>query len=133
MDVVPATEPSAWRFPPFSAERSGGRVWGRGTTDVKGSLAAAVVGIGLLPRAELAGTVLVSASVGEERIEGLAVGHVLERHPVRTAIVCEPTGLALGLGHRGRASVVVEAAGPRRPHLARGTRRRRVGSTRSTG
>lgn len=118
MDAVPATEPAAWRFPPFSAERSEGRVWGRGATDVKGSLAAAVVGIGLLPRAELAGTVLVSASVGEERIEGLALGHVLERHAVRTAVVCEPTGLAVGLGHRGRASFVVEAAG-RAAHTSR--------------
>jgi len=111
MDVVPATEPATWRFPPFAAERREGRIWGRGTTDVKGSLAAAVVGIGLLPRADLAGLVIVSASVGEERIEGLAVGHLLERHPVRAAIVCEPTGLAVGLGHRGRASLVVEAEG----------------------
>lgn len=118
MDVVPATEPAAWRFPPFSAERSEGRIWGRGTTDVKGSLAAAIVALGTLPRSEFAGTVLVSASVGEERIEGLAVGHVLERHPVRTAIVCEPTGLQLGLGHRGRAGVVVEAAG-RAAHTSR--------------
>ena len=71
-----------------------------------------------LPRAEFAGTVLVSASVGEERIEGLALGHVLERHPVRAAIVCEPTGLALGLGHRGRAGVVIEAEG-RAAHTSR--------------
>jgi putative selenium metabolism hydrolase len=118
MDVVPATEPSAWRFPPFSAERAEGRIWGRGATDVKGSLAAAVVGVGLLPREALAGSVIVSASVGEERIEGLAVGHVLDRHPVRAAIVCEPTGLAVGLGHRGRASIVVEAEG-RAAHTSR--------------
>jgi putative selenium metabolism hydrolase len=118
MDVVPATEPATWRFPPFAAERREGRIWGRGTTDVKGSLAAAVVGIGRLPRTELAGPVIVSASVGEERIEGLAVGHVLERHPVRAAIVCEPTGLAVGLGHRGRASLVVEAEG-RAAHTSR--------------
>jgi putative selenium metabolism hydrolase len=117
-DVVPATEPGAWRFPPFSAERADGRIWGRGATDVKGSLAAAVVGIGLLPREALAGPVLVSASVGEECVEGLAVGHVLERRPVRAAIICEPTGLAVGLGHRGRASVVVEAAG-RAAHTSR--------------
>jgi putative selenium metabolism hydrolase len=118
MDVVPATEPSAWRFPPFSAERAEGRIWGRGATDVKGSLAAAVVGVGLLPREALAGSVIVSASVGEEHIEGLAVEHVLDRHPVRAAIICEPTGLAVGLGHRGRASIVVEAEG-RAAHTSR--------------
>ena len=111
LDVVPATEPEAWRYPPFSGERAEGRIWGRGATDVKGSLAALVLALGTLPRTEIAGTLMVSASVGEERIEGLAVGHVLAAHPVRAAVVCEPTGLRLGLGHRGRASLVVEAAG----------------------
>ena len=118
LDVVPATEPEAWRFPPFSGERAEGRVWGRGATDVKGSLAALVVALGTLPRGEIAGTFLVSASVGEEHIEGLAVGHVLATHPVRAAIICEPTGLRLGLGHRGRASLVVQAAG-RAAHTSR--------------
>lgn len=118
MDVVPATEPEAWRHPPFSGARAEGRIWGRGATDVKGSLAALVVGLGSLPRAEFAGTLVVSASVGEEHIEGLAVGHVLAAHPVSTAVICEPTGLRLGLGHRGRASLVVEAAG-RAAHTSR--------------
>jgi putative selenium metabolism hydrolase len=111
MDVVPATEPDAWRHPPFSGEHAEGRIWGRGTTDVKGSLAALVVALGTLPRAEVAGTLIVSASVGEERIEGLALGHVLDAYPADAAVICEPTGLKLGLGHRGRASLVVEAEG----------------------
>jgi putative selenium metabolism hydrolase len=111
LDVVPATEPGAWRFPPFSGERAEDRIWGRGATDVKGSLAALVLALGTLPRAEFAGTLLISASVGEECIEGLAVGHLLAARPVRAAVICEPTGLRLGLGHRGRASLVVEAAG----------------------
>jgi putative selenium metabolism hydrolase len=111
MDVVPATEPGRWRFAPFSGERAEGRVWGRGATDVKGSLAALVVAIGTLPRADVPGTILVSASVGEERIEGLAVSAILERRPAQAAVICEPTNLALGLGHRGRASLVLEAEG----------------------
>ncbi len=111
LDVVPATEPERWRFAPFSGTRADGRVWGRGATDVKGSLAALVVAVGSLPRGELPGPVLVSASIGEERVEGLALSRVLERHSPRVAVICEPTGLRLGLGHRGRASLVVEAQG----------------------
>ena len=118
LDVVPATEPESWRHPPFSGERAEERIWGRGATDVKGSLAALVVGLGSLPRAELAGAVVVAATVGEERIEGLATSHVLRQHPAAAAVVCEPTGLELGLGHRGRASLVVEAAG-RAAHTSR--------------
>ncbi|HVP15096.1 MAG TPA: M20/M25/M40 family metallo-hydrolase [Terriglobales bacterium] len=118
MDVVPATEPERWRFAPFSGERAEGRVWGRGATDVKGSLAALVLGVGALPRAETPGTILVSASVGEERIEGLALSAILERRPASAAVICEPTGLRLGLGHRGRASLVLEAEG-RAAHTSR--------------
>jgi putative selenium metabolism hydrolase len=118
MDVVAATEPEAWRFPPFSGERADGRIWGRGATDIKGSLAALVVAVGTLPRDELPGTVVVSASVGEERVEGLATAQVLRRYPARSVVICEPTGLKLGLGHKGRASLVVEAIG-RAAHSSR--------------
>jgi putative selenium metabolism hydrolase len=111
LDVVPATETERWRHAPFAGVRDGGRIWGRGATDVKGSLAALVVALGTLPRVELAGTIVVSASVGEERVEGLAVGHILRAHPAAAAVICEPTGLQLGLGHRGRASLVIEAEG----------------------
>ena len=118
LDVVPATEPETWRFPPFSGKRAEGRIWGRGATDIKGSLAALLMALGTLPRETLPGTVLVSASVGEERVEGLALSHVLARYPAHAVVICEPTGLALGLGHRGRASLVVEAAG-RAAHTSR--------------
>jgi putative selenium metabolism hydrolase len=118
LDVVPATEPESWRRPPFSGERAEERIWGRGATDVKGSLAALVLALGTLPRSEFAGTLIVSATVGEERIEGLAVSRVLAARPVDAAVICEPTGLRLGLGHRGRASLVVEAAG-RAAHTSR--------------
>jgi len=118
MDVVPATEPDTWRHPPFSGSLAEGRVQGRGATDVKGSLAALIVGLGSLPREQVAGTLLVCASVGEERVEGLALGEVLAAQPAAAVVICEPTGLRLGLGHRGRASLVVEAAG-RAAHTSR--------------
>jgi len=96
MDVVPVSDAPRWTHEPFSAELAEGCVWGRGTTDVKGSLAALVVGLGLLPRGVLQGTVVVSASVGEEAVEGLALASVLTRHPVKRVVICEPTGLRLG-------------------------------------
>ena len=118
LDVVPATEPEAWRLrrsrasarraasgagaPPTSRARSRRWSWRSARCRAPSSR----------------GRCVVSASVGEERIEGLAVGHVLAAHPVRAAVICEPTGLRLGLGHRGRASLVVEAAG-RAAHTSR--------------
>jgi carboxypeptidase PM20D1 len=38
LDVVPAV--GEWRFPPYSGELSDGAIWGRGTLDDKGSVAA---------------------------------------------------------------------------------------------
>lgn len=42
-DVVPAGAEHAWTFPPFSATQENGYIYGRGTADMKGSLAAMVV------------------------------------------------------------------------------------------
>ncbi len=41
-DVVPAGDEARWRFPPFSGEVADGRLWGRGASDMKGGLAAAI-------------------------------------------------------------------------------------------
>jgi succinyl-diaminopimelate desuccinylase len=40
MDVVGPGERSSWRFDPFSATIADGAIWGRGTVDMKGALAA---------------------------------------------------------------------------------------------
>jgi putative selenium metabolism hydrolase len=111
MDVVPATEPERWTRPPFSGIRAEGRVWGRGATDVKGSLAALLVAVGDLSASDLGGRVVVSASIAEERMEGVALGRVLDLWPADRVVICEPTLLRVGLGHKGRASLVVEAEG----------------------
>lgn len=42
-DVVPAGAEHAWVYPPFSATRKDGYIYGRGAADMKGSLAAMVV------------------------------------------------------------------------------------------
>jgi succinyl-diaminopimelate desuccinylase len=39
-DVVPAGDDARWRYPPFAGAIAGGRVYGRGASDMKGSLAA---------------------------------------------------------------------------------------------
>ena len=39
-DVVPTGDEALWRFPPFSADIHDGHIYGRGTADMKGSVAA---------------------------------------------------------------------------------------------
>jgi succinyl-diaminopimelate desuccinylase len=41
-DVVPPGDPAAWRFDPFAGAVADGQIWGRGTADMKGGVAAFV-------------------------------------------------------------------------------------------
>lgn len=80
LDTVPVVDASAWSHDPFGGAVVDDRLWGRGATDVKGSLAALVVAVGMLPRKRLFGRIVVAATVGEEMVEGLALGRVLDEH-----------------------------------------------------
>ncbi len=111
MDTVPVVSLPRWRYEPFGGTYAEERIWGRGALEAKGPLAAVVLALGSLPRARLAGRAVVSASVGGERMPGAALAHVLARSPADIAIICEPTGLSLGVGQKGRVGLVLLADG----------------------
>jgi succinyl-diaminopimelate desuccinylase len=48
MDVVPEGKPENWTYPPYSGTIADGSVWGRGSSDMKGSCAAAMVSARIL-------------------------------------------------------------------------------------
>ena len=68
MDIVDAGNPDDWEHPPFEADVHEGHIWGRGSADMKGGLAAMISAAGLFkvwgrqPR----GDVLVCAAGLEE-------------------------------------------------------------------
>ena len=104
-DVVTEGDPSAWRFPPWSGVVEGGRVHGRGSADMKGGLAAAMVGAAAVRRAgvPLTGRLMIAALVDEEAAMSGAkhfVGTHLGRG-VSAAIVCEPEQNELCLEQKG--------------------------------
>jgi putative selenium metabolism hydrolase len=116
LDTVPVTSGAEWTHDPFGAELEGGRLWGRGSADTKGSLAAMLCAAAALD--DFSGTLLVSASVCEEDLTAVALGRVLDRHPADLVLVGEPTSLRLGVAQKGRAGLLVEASG-RSAHSSR--------------
>src|SRR3712207_2415696 len=45
VDTVPATDPAAWQRDPFDGDLDGGRVWGRGGSDMKAGVVAAAAAL----------------------------------------------------------------------------------------
>ena len=111
MDVVPAVDAEKWTHDPFSGEFLDGRVWGRGATDNKGSLAAMIAGLSALPRTEFKGVIYVVGSVGEETFEGIGLQQVVDALRPDLVVIGEPTHCNLGFGQRGRARVTFRVPG----------------------
>ena len=111
MDTVDVLPREAWQHDPFGGVVVGDRLYGRGSSDMKGALAAMVHAAGGLDREELAGRVVVSASVGEELIEGAALRPVMQQYSPDYVVIGEASELNLVRAGRGRAELVLETEG----------------------
>jgi acetylornithine deacetylase len=95
---------------PFDARIDNGRLYGRGSYDMKGALAAAMLAVADAATLGLAGDVILTA-VADEEVASLGTETVLERVTADAAIVCEPTDLRLAVAHRGFAGFEIETRG----------------------
>lgn len=112
IDTVPAGDRDGWTKDPFSGAVVGDRVYGRGTSDMKGALAASIAAAVFAKQdGTLRGTVVVAGSVGEEHIEGLALGHTLDEVAPDLVIICEASELKLNTAQRGRAEIMIDVHG----------------------
>ncbi|EOA9340403.1 ArgE/DapE family deacylase [Staphylococcus aureus] len=115
MDVVDAGNQDNWSYPPFQLTEKDGKLYGRGTTDMKGGLMALVASlIELKEQNELPhGTIRLLATAGEEKEqEGaklLADKGYLD--DVDSLIIAEPTGSGIYYAHKGSMSCKVTATG----------------------
>lgn len=110
-DHVGIAAGSKWTRDPFVAEIENGFIYGRGTADMKGALAAMIHGAASVDRTNLAGRIVVSASVLEEVMEGVALRTVMEAVKPDFVVIGEATELNLNRGGRGRAEIHLETIG----------------------
>jgi succinyl-diaminopimelate desuccinylase len=107
IDVVPAGE--GWSIDPFGGTVKDGRIYGRGATDMKSGIAAAVYAAEAIRRAgvELEGSVEISGTVDEESGGQAGVAWLAEQGRIASdrtdfVIIPEPFGAGrICVGHRG--------------------------------
>jgi acetylornithine deacetylase len=114
MDVVPAGEPE-WSAAPFVLRRDGDRLYGRGTTDMKGFLACALAALPQLAAMNLQRPVQLAFSYDEEA-GCRGVPHLIAALPSLCekplgAIVGEPSRMQAVRAHKGKAAVRLEVIG----------------------
>ena len=96
---------------PFSADLRGGRIYGRGSADMKGGLAAMCAAAATSASRESERQILITAVVDEE-YESLGMRALLAAGVrAEQAIITEPTKLAICPAHRGFAWFDVELRG----------------------
>ena len=113
MDTVPVNAQD-WSVDPFAADILDGRIYGRGTSDMKGALAAMCCAAAFFAQQNMrdfAGTIVVAGIVHEELFEGVASRYIGEKYQPDYVIIGEASELNVKIGQRGRAEIVVETFG----------------------
>jgi acetylornithine deacetylase len=95
---------------PLEPRVANGRLYGRGSYDMKAAVAAAMIAAADAKRLGLRGDVVVTA-VADEEFASAGTAAVLERVRADGAIVCEPTDLRLAVAHKGFAGFEIETRG----------------------
>jgi acetylornithine deacetylase len=95
---------------PFEPEVRDGRLYGRGSYDMKGALAACMLATARVAGDGLAGDVIFTG-VADEEHASIGVQAVLERYTADAAIVTEPTALRVCVAHKGFVWAEIETRG----------------------
>lgn len=114
MDTVPVPDPSAWTQDPYGAEIIDGKMYGRGTSDMKGALSSMLAAASFYAEDcdyDFAGDIYVAGVVHEECFEGVAAREISKYVNPDYVIIGEASQLNLKIGQRGRGELQVETFG----------------------
>ena len=113
IDVMPADEVEEWTTPPFSPTIRDGKLYGRGTADMKGGLMAATMAVKLLQDAGIpfSGSVKITSVCDEEGGGNGSMQAIMSGQRADGVVVCEGTSDELILAHMGFVFFRVKFAG----------------------
>lgn len=114
IDNVDVIDEAQWVHAPFGAEIENGRIYGRGTSDMKGSDTAMISAAAHFAEdtgRDFAGTICFSGTVHEECFEGVSSREITKLLKPDLVIIGEATSSTVKIGQRGRTEVVVETEG----------------------
>jgi len=126
LDVVPAGDPSQWKYPPFEGKLSKGRIYGRGASDMKSGMVCFIHALATIERSKIRlhrGAVILHLVSDEESHGHQGMGFLTQKVGIQgdAALVGEPTDLQPVIAQKGalwlRISTFGKSAHASRPHL----------------
>ncbi|MFI8713798.1 MULTISPECIES: M20 family metallopeptidase [Brevibacillus] len=114
-DVVTEGDRGAWSYDPFGGTISGGRIYGRGSCDTKGNLAAAICAVKAIQRSKqsFTGKILLCIPCDEESMM-IGIKDFIRRgwaNNVDAAIICEPEENQLCITQKGAMRAILRTFG----------------------
>ena len=115
VDTVEVNDEKEWEYSPFDGKIVNGRLYGRGSVDMKSSAAASIYA-GLIAKKlglHSGKTIYVSCTVFEEDCDGENLKHLFKELNLRPdyVVICEPSENKIALGHKGKLQVSIKTHG----------------------
>ncbi len=104
VDVIPAGAKEAWEHGPWSGDLADGRIYGRGTSDMKAGVAAMTIAVEAVVRSgvKLAGDVILEYVVDEELSGNGTLDCVMRGYKADAGICCETSSMKVQPASIGR-------------------------------
>ncbi|MBM4323828.1 MAG: M20 family metallopeptidase, partial [Deltaproteobacteria bacterium] len=106
IDVVPSGDPAQWKYPPYGGKLYKGRIYGRGSSDMKGGIASFIHAIAMVDRSNIPlnqGSLILHLVSDEESHGHQGMGYLAKKGLIKgdAVIVGEPTNLDLIIAQKG--------------------------------
>lgn len=115
LDTNEVADEREWPHPPLEPVIKDGVMWGLGTSDCKGGVAAITYGAAILKALNLTEdfSLFIMGATLEEDAEGFALRSLIERDGLQpdAVLICEASDLTLRVGQRGRCEIRIRTTG----------------------